>query len=182
MTMHSCTTPLDYERFLAYWFGELEPAEEEGVELQLLTCPHCGKLGETWALQTQGLGETASRLPRGFLDADEVRALGARAVLVDVSSGSMDVALNRDAVHVFRLALDSELVAGCERIDVEYRKAGYPEPVFHVSDLPPSKPGTPVHLACSGHILATHGDVTMRIVGTRAGGPVTLLESAVHFV
>ena len=50
MTTHVCATPIDYERFLAYWFGELDAAEEESVELQLLSCPDCGERAEAWAL------------------------------------------------------------------------------------------------------------------------------------
>lgn len=183
MTTHVCATPIDYERFLAYWFGELDAAEEERVELQLVTCPHCGERAEAWALETQGIGDATALLPKGLLQPAEVEALGARATIVDVDgSGRLELTLRRDNVHVFRVALDPELSAGCERIDVVYTMAGVQDPLFYVANVP-HRDAEPLHLACSGHVLASHGgDLTMRVVGTREDAEVTLLESNIHFV
>lgn len=183
MSEHACATPLDYERFLTYWFGELDAAEEERTELQLLTCGPCGERAEAWSSEVRSVGEAMAHLSKGLLQPAEVEALGPRATIVDVAgSGRVELPLERDNIHVFRVRLDHELVAGCDRIDVVYSKQGIPEPHFYVSDLPRSQAG-PYYLACSGHVLASHGnDLMMRIVGTRAGETVTLLESSVHFV
>lgn len=182
MTHHACSAPLTYERFLEYWFGELVPSEEEATELALAGCSRCGELAQTWALDTQSLGETLALLPRAFLNPNELAALGTRAEIVDVPhGGECSIAVKRDVVHVFRVTLERELVSQFDRVDVEYSMPGVPEPTFHASDVARSNESGVVHLACHGHVLGKHGNLaTLRLVGTRQGEARTLVESVIR--
>jgi hypothetical protein len=182
MNRNRCEAPLSYERFVDYWFGDLTPAEQDALERHLLDCKLCGARAETWALDTAALAGGARLLPRGFVSPEELAALGHRAVLVDLPPGpEFTLRLKAGAIFVFRVAVDPTLARELERLDVEYLKEGYPEPIFQVDSLPiPASGG--VYLACHGDIMNAHGDSTMRLIGTRGGRRFTVFETLVHFV
>jgi hypothetical protein len=173
--------PLSYERFVDYWSGDLAPAQQDALEEHLIDCAVCGRLAETWGVELSALREAMSEMPPGYLTAEQVASLGHRAEVVVVPpSGGLTVKLRPHTVHVFRVSLDLAALADVERLDVEYLKDGYPEPIFHVSSLPRTE--SEVHLACHSHVLSAHGDTTVRVLGTRQGQQVTVFESDVHFI
>lgn len=51
MTQDTCAAPVPFPTLVEYWLGELDDADERGVEEHLLGCGHCaGQLGELAAL------------------------------------------------------------------------------------------------------------------------------------
>jgi hypothetical protein len=174
---HVCHEPLSFARFADYWFGDLEASAQHHLEEQLFACPACGTQAEVWSSDLVALGEGSRQLSRGYLSPEQVVALGDRAAVVDVTAPEISVALADHAVQVLRVTLDERVRSELDRLDVEYLQQGAPEPIFHVSDVPLGRDDGRVHLACSTHILRAQGDTTLRVIGTRAGRQVTLLES-----
>ncbi|HVJ16936.1 MAG TPA: zf-HC2 domain-containing protein [Polyangiaceae bacterium] len=180
MSSQACASPLSFERFVDYWFGDLPSAEQESLEEHLFVCPSCGKNAEVWADDLQTLGDTASELPRPFLTTEQLAALGNKATVVDVTTDEITVHLRPHTIHVFRVSLDEAQLSGLERLDVEYLKEGVPEPIFHVSGVPLEAESGQFHFACHSHVLNAHGDAKMRLLGTRQGQQFTVLESTMH--
>lgn len=181
MSPSRCEAPLSYERFVDYWLGDLAAAEQDAFERHLLTCKTCGAQAETWAVDTAALAEGARLLPRGFLTPEELEELGDGAVVVEVRNApELRLRIQMGAIHVFRISLDQKLSSELERLDVEYLKEGYADPIFHADRVPLSDSGK-VHLACHSHVLNAHGDSTMRLIGTRNGERFTVFEMLVRF-
>lgn len=183
MSTAPCASALSYERFVDYWFGDLSPTEIHELEAHLVVCDACGRRAERWSLDMVEITETAREMPRSFVTSEQLAELGERAAVVDVPNApEMQVKLGEKPVYVFRVALDPELFHTLERLDVEYLVEGHDEPVFYVSDVPLGPEPQPLHFACHSHVLSSHGDSTMRIVGTRAGERFTVREVLAHFV
>lgn len=178
-----CATPLGYERFLAYWSGELGEQEQERLEAHLLECDTCGKRAERFGVDTLALQRcAAAEMPRSVLTRAELQALGGRAAVVDVpNQPRLDVRLRDKAIHVFRVSLDPALLRQLERLDVEYVQEATPEPIFFVSRVPLDETGE-VLLACHSHVLRAHGDSSIRFVGSRQGATSVVRQTAIHFV
>lgn len=180
--MTACTSPLSFERFVDYWFGDLAAAEQELLEEHLIDCASCARRAEAFGADMLALAEGARQLPRSFLTEEQLAELRGKGDIVDVSAGAdTRVRLIKGGVYVFRVSLDRKLLGELERLDVEYLKEGYGEPIFHVSDVPRESTSGQLHFACHGHVLDAHGDATMRLVGTRGGERFTVLESLVRF-
>jgi len=178
MSHAACAIPVSFERFVDYWFGDLDAGEQAALEEHVLTCAICGKNAEAWAVDLKAMGDGASQLPRSFVTPEQLAALG-NVTIVDVSSSEITVHLEH-SIHVFRVTLDQALLSELERLDVEYLKEGLPEPIFHVSSVPLPAESGQLHFACHSHILNAHGDSTMRLVGTRQGKQFTVFESHVR--
>jgi hypothetical protein len=176
-----CQSVLSYERFVDYWFGDLPSAEEDLLESHLVECPHCARLADIWSADTLALAAGARLLPRSFVTMEQLAAMGDAVKVIDVEDHPISLRLDKDAIHVFRVTLEPEVIWGLDRLDVEYLKEGYDEPIFHVSKVPLDSDSDPLHFACHGHVLDAHGDATMRLIGTRGGERFTVLESLVHF-
>jgi hypothetical protein len=180
MSTKGCLTPLSFEHFVDYWFGDLPNGEQEDLEEHLIACSRCGNNAESWAVDLEALGAGARLVPRAFLTPEQLAAYGSRANVVDVTSQELTLQLGTHPIHVFRVSLDEQLLSGLERLDVEYVKEGYPEPIFYVSSVPLQNESGKFHFACHAHVLGGHGDATMRLLGTRQGQRFTLLESLVR--
>ena len=176
----ACLTPLTFERFADYWFGDLAALEQEELEQHLFACASCAACAEGWAVELCGVARGARELPRSFLSPEQIAELGDRAAVVDVTSAELDLDTTTHTIHVFRVSLDPKLVSGLERLDVEYLKEGVPEPIFYVSNVPLESPTSQYHFACHAHVLNGHGDSKMRLIGTRGGAQFTVFESTVH--
>jgi hypothetical protein len=177
-----CKSPIPYERFVDSWFGDLAADEVDALEEHLVDCDRCTRSAEAWGLELLALAEGRGPLPRAFLTPAQVAAMGERAVVTDVGADpEPSIPIVPGKVHVFRVTLDLELLGRLERLDVEYRSDGE-EPDFFVSDvLPSTEDGVP-HLACHSHVLAAHGDTTVRLVGTERGRRVTVMERHLRFL
>lgn len=180
--MIETSCPLDFERYCLFWFGELDTGEVEGLELHLLSCDGCARRAETWGAQMVAMEKAFGELPRAYLNRDEIEAMGAGAVLVPMPRWpEHHFDLVPGAVHVFAVPVDESTRRDLERIDVEYLKEGYIEPIFEVGNVPVPPVGEPIHLACHSHVLASHGDSTMRVLGTKRGKRFTVYETLVKF-
>ena len=179
----ACGQLLSFEQFADYFFGDLPAEQEQSFEAHLFDCAGCAERAEAWGNDLQALRARAAELPSGALTRAELAALGDRAVVIEVPNASqLDVRLGDTALHVFHVNLGPEQLRGLERIDVEYLKAEVAEPIFHVSSVPFERRTGDVWLACHEGVLRSHGDATMRIVGTERGQVRTLFETEIHFV
>jgi hypothetical protein len=184
--MTEANHPMDREHFELYWFGDLDADAAAELEAHLFTCTACATQAERYATELTAIQRATDPLPKAHLTADEVaRMAGSVVVQLPTESrpeGRHELHLQSGAVHVFQVQLAEEVRSTLERLDVEYTVAGVADPVFHVSDVPVPKAGDSVFLACHGHVLQSHGDAVMRVIGTRAGQRVTVYESEMHFV
>lgn len=180
--MTEANHPMDREHFELYWFGDLDANAAAELEAHLFGCAACATRAERFATELTAIQRATDPLPKAHLTADEVARMTGSVVLPLPPEGRHELHLQSGAVHVFQVQLAEEVRATLDRLDVEYTVAGVPDPVFHVSDVPVPKAGDSVFLACHGHVLQSHGDAVMRVIGTRAGERVTVYESEMHFV
>jgi hypothetical protein len=179
----TCDQPLSFAHFVDYFFGDLPPQQEQSLEAHLFECAACAERAEVWGNDTLALRARATELPRSALTRAELVALGDRAVVIDVPKApQFDVRLGDTAIHVFHVNLAPEVLRALDRLDVEYVKAEVPDPIFHVSSVPFEPQTGDVYLACHEQVLRSHGDTTMRLVGTQRGEARTLFETEIHFV
>lgn len=179
----TCDQLLSFDRFVDYFFGDLPLEQEQGLERHLFECAACAERAEAWGNDAVALRARARELPSGALTRAELLALGDRAVVIDVPQlPQLDVHLGGMAIHVFHVHLEPEALRGLDRLDVEYLKASVPEPIFHVSSVPFEQRTGDVFLACHEDVLRSHGDATMRLVGTEQGQARTLFETEIRFV
>lgn len=183
MTTTTCDQQLSFERFVDYFFGDLPAGEELRLEEHLFGCAVCAERAERWGNDLQAMRSRTQDLPRGAFTRDEVSALGDRAVVIDVPQAPrVDVRLANLALHVFHVHLEPESLRGVDRVDVEYVKPELSDPIFYVASVPFEQSTGDVFLACHEQVLRSHGDSTIRIVGTERGRARTLFETEVRFV
>jgi hypothetical protein len=174
--------PLDFESYCSYWFGDLDAGETEALEAHLFSCSQCASRAESWGVQMTAIEKGLSKLPRAHMSRQQLEAMGSQAVVIPMPHAPDHFFdLVPGAVHVFAVPVDDKVRADLERIDVEYLKEGYSEPIFEVGDVPVPLAGEPIHLACHSHVLASHGDTTMRVVGSKRGKRFTVYETLVRF-
>lgn len=179
----TCEQPLSFAQFVDYYFGDLPLQQEQSLEAHLFACAECAGRAEVWGNDLLAIRARASELPSSALTGAELAALGERAVVIAVpKAAQFDVRLGDIAIHVFHVNLEPEVLRALDRLDVEYLKAEVPDPIFHVASVPFEPRTGDVYLACHEQVLRSHGDATMRLVGTQQGKARTLFETEIHFV
>lgn len=120
MTGTHCATPIDVERLVAYWLGELPAADETPIEEHFFACPHCARRLEELAALAYGVravvraGAVQAVITLPFLE--QMKRQGMRIREYRVAPGgrvACTIGEDDDAV-VGRMQVD---LAGVTRVD-----------------------------------------------------------------
>jgi hypothetical protein len=120
MTGTHCATPIEVERLVAYWLGELPAAVEAPVEEHLFGCAYCARRLEERAALASGIravvraGGVQAAISQPFLDCMKRQGMRIREYrLAPGGRVSCTIGANDDAV-VSRLQV---ALAGVTRVD-----------------------------------------------------------------
>jgi len=121
MNGHACTAPIEFAALIAYWMGELPPAEEEPLEEHLLGCAHCAqRLAELVALgaairHAVRAGRLEAMISAPLLERMKKEGLRLREYRIP-AGGSVNCTLRADEDGV--VGRMQAALAGVKRLDV----------------------------------------------------------------
>ena len=118
----SCASPIEFEALIAYWLGELSPANEESIEEHLFACGHCTRRLEALAAMASGIraavrgGMVAAVISVPFLELMKKHGMRIREYAPE-PGGRVDCTITaEDDLVVSRLAAP---LAGVTRLDAQ---------------------------------------------------------------
>lgn len=175
-----CSEPLEWERLVDYWTGELAESDEEAVERHVMGCAWCAARLSGLAAVTGAVREWL----RGGIEPvvtwraiEALRREGASLTEVRLAPGErrgMTIPREADFV-VARLAAD---LVGVRRVDVELCGEDG-EPLFTVRDAAFDGESGEVLVLCERHLAASHKAIVFRVSATEGGGTTRTAEYAV---
>lgn len=176
-----CSSPLSWETLVAYWAGDLDPAETDRADEHLMGCGPCSEASARVALVTEGV---RAMIP-AFLSPERLAALRARGTrIIDnpVAAGTSKSALFPRGADVLlhRLGgLDLEQVESAQ-VTVLHEETGE---VLLVDDHAPfDKAAGEILVACQRH-FGTHMRTIVFEVRTRdRSGDTKLARYAIPHV
>lgn len=169
--MKPCPSPLSQETLVAYWAGDLDPAESDTVEEHLFSCESCTNASARVAAVT----ETLRKLVPPIVSPGMVQTLQSRGFAIDHNLVVPDVRsrvrfTGQDFIihHLSGLSLD-----GAARVDVSVR-------VEQTGDVLVEQPAAPfdaekgeVLIACQRHFASFPPDIVFEVTATDRAGTAT---------
>lgn len=182
MSAPPCSGPIELAALVAYWMGELPPADEEPLEEHLLGCAHCGeRLARLAALGSGIRGAVRAGRLRAVLSApllERMKKEGLRLHEYRVAAGgSVNCTLRADEDGV--VGRMQAALAGVKRIDlVQVLEAQGQEFSQRLEDIPFDPAAGEVLDFPSAAAMRTMPPTTirMRLVAVDESGEQTLGE------
>lgn len=136
-----CGAPIEFEKLVAYWLGELPEAAEAPLEEHLFGCAHCTRRMEELAALAAGVraavqgGRVSLMVSAPFVEAMKQSGMRLREYRVG-PGGSVNCTIRADEDAV--VSHISGPLAGVRRVDAVHRVnvGGVEEPEVRLEDIP----------------------------------------------
>jgi len=159
-----CKDPIDFERLVAYWLGELPAADEAPLEEHVFGCAHCARRLEEIAALSAGVraavqdGKLSLVVSARFVETMQQAGLRLRQYRVE-PGGSVNCTIRADDDAVIS-RLQAPL-AGVKRVDFVRERMGGPQ--SRMDDVPFDPQSGEVLVIPSASWLKTTPAFTMRM-------------------
>lgn len=145
-----CALPIPFDTLVAYWAGDLAPAESEAVEEHTMGCASCAATSARVAAIAEAI---RAQIPPAVSDEDvaNLRARGLRVVDNPVRPDERKAAVFLPDVDVMIHRLGGLDLARATRVDVTVKVEETNDVIFHAYDVPFDRKSGEVLIACQRH-------------------------------
>jgi anti-sigma factor RsiW len=164
--------PVGFETLVAYWAGDLPPAETDAVDAHVMSCAACAAASERVAIITEGVRATVSPV----ITARELGALRARGLRIEenpmrpgqrtpvVFGADLDLLIHR---------LGGLDLARAERVQVTVRVEDSGEVLLQNPAAPFDAGAGEVIIACQRHFSVFPSNIVVEVAVREPGGSET---------
>jgi hypothetical protein len=176
-----CHSPIALETLVAYWAGDLEPAEGDAVEEHVMGCPSCTTASARVAAVSEAL---RAQIPP-VLSSDGVaklRARGARIVDNPVLPGERKPAVFSAGIDVLLHRLGGLDLARAARVDLKVMVEETGDVLLQTSDVPFERETGEILVACQKHYSAFPPNIEFAVHAYDDAGHETVTHYTVPHV
>ncbi|HVK82715.1 MAG TPA: zf-HC2 domain-containing protein [Kofleriaceae bacterium] len=177
----SCRTPLDDARLVAYWAGDLAPADADAVEEHLFGCDACTAASTRVAQIAAAL---RGQLPPviSCADLDVLRGKGLTLVENAIPPGVRTEVTFARHVDLMIHRLGGLALTGADRVQVIIRVESTGDVMFDEPFAPYDAERGEVLVACQRHYAVFPRDIEIEVRAHRAGAPPAATVYAIPHV
>ena len=158
-----CESPVAFETLVAYWSGDLTPAESDSVDEHVMSCASCtAASARVSAIAEAVRAQIPNVLSRDLLG--QLRSRGLNVVDNPVKPGERKLAVFSHGIDILLHRLGGLDLARAERVDVTVKVEETGEIIFHTTNAPFDREAGEILIACQRHFDVFPPNVVFEVV------------------